>query len=108
MGHADPVGFHGMSLAVIIIPNITWKQKGVDHQFLERESQPSHWDLGDLFLLQQWLGSPTFPAQAYPWIRETRQNETKVRKFREFGMPTPHCHQWKVSLPLGKGLELDH
>uniref|UniRef100_A0A8C0VEW2 Uncharacterized protein n=1 Tax=Cyanistes caeruleus TaxID=156563 RepID=A0A8C0VEW2_CYACU len=73
VGHADPVGFHGMSLAIIIIPNIPWKQKGVDHQFLERDHQL----LWDLFLLQQWVGSPTFLAQGNPWIQGSSSNKDR-------------------------------
>lgn len=29
VGHANPVGFHWMALAIVVVPNITWMvQKG--------------------------------------------------------------------------------
>ncbi len=27
MGHSDSVGFHGMTLAIVVIPNIPWGKK---------------------------------------------------------------------------------
>uniref|UniRef100_A0A674GLV1 Uncharacterized protein n=1 Tax=Taeniopygia guttata TaxID=59729 RepID=A0A674GLV1_TAEGU len=65
VGHADPVGFHGMSLAIIIIPNIPWKQKGVQREssaplgFISPPLPPSwHRDIHGFrffFLLWTWI-----------------------------------------------------
>uniref|UniRef100_A0A8D2QKU4 Uncharacterized protein n=1 Tax=Zosterops lateralis melanops TaxID=1220523 RepID=A0A8D2QKU4_ZOSLA len=63
VGHADPVGFHGMSLAIIIIPNIPWK------------GNPSPAPLG--LISPPAVGGEKcqhfFPAQGYPWIQRRQK-----------------------------------
>lgn len=27
VGHADPVGLHGMTLAIVVVPHIAWENK---------------------------------------------------------------------------------
>lgn len=37
VGHADSVGFHRMTLAIVIIPNVTWNK--IKHQKLKRQDK---------------------------------------------------------------------
>lgn len=33
MSHADSVGFHGMTLTIVIVSNVTWKK--IKHRFIK-------------------------------------------------------------------------
>lgn len=90
VGHSDPVGFHWVSLAIIVVSNITWEQKGFcysrkNSKFLQGESELSH--RSHRVICHFICTSVCRVSQVSPWIqkslsqiRQTFGNQGMVRK----------------------------
>lgn len=68
MRHTDPVRFHGMALAIVVIPHITCGQKHHPDKFIldiQEKKKKSHIALGILVLLKCQLQAQLHPKPAH-------------------------------------------